>query len=110
MNDSPSISSHYIFYCLLRPLQRCRRALGADHFVRCVERQKQLLSMHARATGQWRYKRYFNGVARNMKPLLVASTCFLVLCASVAQAGSNRLSVTEYHGGPDRSGHYVVPG
>ena len=42
--------------------------------------------------------------------LLVASTCFLMLCASVAQAGSNTLSVTEYHNGPDRSGHYVVPG
>jgi len=78
--------------------------------VRCVEGQKQLLPMHGRATGQWRYKRYFNGVARNMKPVLIALACFLMLCASVAQAGSNTLSVTEYHNGPDRSGHYVVPG
>ena len=46
----------------------------------------------------------------SMKPVLIALTCFLMLCASVAQAGSNTLSVTEYHGGPDRSGHYVVPG
>ena len=45
-----------------------------------------------------------------MKPALIALTCFLMLDAALAQADSNTLSVTEYHGGPDRSGHYVVPG
>jgi hypothetical protein len=46
----------------------------------------------------------------SMKPVLIAVTCFLMLGVSVAQAGSNTLSVTEYHNGPDRSGHFVVPG
>ena len=45
-----------------------------------------------------------------MKPVLIALTCFLMLDAALARADSNTLSVTEYHGGPDRSGHYVVPG
>jgi outer membrane protein assembly factor BamB len=45
-----------------------------------------------------------------MKSVHIALTCFLMLGASLAQADSNTLSVTEYHGGPDRSGHYVVPG
>ena len=38
------------------------------------------------------------------------ATLYLMLGTSLAQAGSTTLSVTEYHGGPDRSGHYVVPG
>ena len=40
----------------------------------------------------------------SMKPVLIALACFLMLCASITQAGSNTLSVTEYHNGPDRSG------
>ena len=45
-----------------------------------------------------------------MRSVLNAAMVYLMLGASLAQAGSTTLSVTEYHGGPDRSGHYVVPG
>ena len=46
----------------------------------------------------------------SMQPVLIALTCFLMLGDAWAQADFNTLSVTEYHNGPDRSGHYVVPG
>src|SRR5215472_7367219 len=45
-----------------------------------------------------------------MRSVLNAAMVYLTLGASLAQAGSATLSVTEYHDGPDRSGHYIVPG
>ena len=51
-----------------------------------------------------------DGMARKMRSVLNVAIFYLILGISLAQAGSTTLSVTEYHGGPDRSGHYVVPG